>query len=140
FSATASDSDGFISRVEFFADSLKLGEATNSPYTLVWSNAPRGAFSLMARASDNWRGSNDSAVVAITISNSPPSVVLTNPVAGATFFEGTNITLSARASDADGQISRVEFFAGTNSLGPVTNSPYTLVRSEERRVGKECRA
>src|SRR5439155_9605302 len=106
FSATASDSDGFISRVEFFADSLKLGEATNSPYTLIWSNAPRGTFTLMARASDNWRGSNDSAVVAITISNSPPSVVLTNPVAGATFFEGTNITLSADASNPNTRTCR----------------------------------
>src|SRR2546426_11223806 len=103
-SATASDSDGFISRVGFFADGLKLGEATNSPYTLVWSNAPRGAFSLMARARDNWRGSNDSAVAAITVSNSPPRVVLTNPAAGATFFEGPNNRLSAQGGDAGGEI------------------------------------
>jgi hypothetical protein len=128
-SADASDSDGYVSRVEFFADALKLGEVTTPPYSLIWSNPPLGTFHLTAIASDNWTGSNSSAVVTITVSNSPPSVALAEPADGSTFFEGTNVTFTALASDVDGFVTQVEFFEGTNSLGVLTNSPYTLVWS-----------
>src|SRR5204863_139829 len=101
FQALANDPDGFISRVEFYEGTVKLGETTNSPFTFTWSNAPLGAFSLSALAYDNWRGSNSSAAVTISISNAAPLVVLTNPVDGSFFFEGTNTTLTALASDAD---------------------------------------
>src|SRR5206468_2291189 len=82
-SSQATDSDGFISRVEFFAETNKLGEVTNpdlSGFTLIWSNAPQGTFNLKATAFDNWRGSNTSAVVAITVSNPPPVVSLMSPM------------------------------------------------------------
>jgi len=127
--ASANDPDGFVSRMEFFQGSVKLGEATNAPFTLNWSNAPLGVFVLTALAYDNWRGSNSSAAVTVSVSNAPPLVALTNPVSGALFFEGTNISLAASASDPDGTISKVEFFEGTNKLGEVTNAPWTLVWS-----------
>jgi chitinase len=37
--ASASDLDGSVARVEFFGDGSKLGEATNSPYTVEWLSA-----------------------------------------------------------------------------------------------------
>jgi len=129
FTADANDADGFVSRVEFFQGGVKLGEATNAPFTLTWSNAPLGVFVLTALAYDNWRGNNSSAPVTVSVSNAPPLVALTNPVSGALFFEGTNISLAASASDPDGTLSKVEFFEGTNKLGELTNSPWTLVWS-----------
>src|SRR5207249_11440174 len=80
-------------------------------------NVLRGVFQLRALASDNWHGSNSSAVVTISVSNTPPSVALTAPANGAVFFEGTNVTLSALATDVDGTLRRTELQAGTNSLG-----------------------
>ncbi len=126
---TATDPDGFISRVEFYEGANKLGEATNAPFSFMWSNAPLGTFSLSAMAYDNWRGSNSSAAVSIGVSNLPPQVTLTNPIDGDLVFEGTNVNLAALPIDLDGLIQKVEFFEGTNKLGELTNAPWSLVWS-----------
>ena len=60
-----------------------------------------------------------------TSTNAPPSVSLTSPSAGATFTVPTNITMSATASDTDGTVSRVEFYAGASLVGTDTTSPYS---------------
>ena len=49
-SATANDPDGAIVRVEFYEGPVLLGLATNPPYAFVWSNAPVGVHTLMAKA------------------------------------------------------------------------------------------
>jgi len=58
--------------------------------------------------------------------NQPPSVTLTAPTNGASFTAGSNIAVSANASDSDGTVSRVEFFRGTASLGVDTSAPYAV--------------
>jgi hypothetical protein len=50
-------------------------------------------------------------------SNLPPHVAIVLPVNGAVFPAGANIPLVAEAMDRDGFVARVEFCAGTNSLG-----------------------
>ena len=50
--ANATDSDGTISKVEFYADGVKIGEDAIAPFSLVWSNAPSGSHTLTARAYD----------------------------------------------------------------------------------------
>jgi hypothetical protein len=51
--AAASDLDGSIAKVEFFQGNTKLGERTNSPYSLTWSNVAAGNYTLTAKATDN---------------------------------------------------------------------------------------
>ena len=51
--AAASDVDGFITQVEFYAGPTKLGTATVAPYVLTWSNAVPGNHTLTAVATDN---------------------------------------------------------------------------------------
>lgn len=50
---TASDPDGSVASVEYFAGNTSLGEVRLPPFNLVWSNAPAGAHSLTARATDD---------------------------------------------------------------------------------------
>ncbi len=52
-SATASDSDGSIVRVEFFRGATSLGVATVSPYSLTGTISSAGDFALRAVATDN---------------------------------------------------------------------------------------
>jgi hypothetical protein len=63
--------------------------------------------------------------------NLSPTVVLTSPANGALFPAGTNLVISARASDADGYVTQVEFFQGASSkLGEVaasTNDLFSLL-------------
>ncbi len=54
-------------------------------------------------------------------------VTITNPVAGAIFPLGTNIEVAASTIDLDGAVTSVAFYANTNLLGIVTNSPFSLV-------------
>jgi Bacterial Ig domain/G8 domain len=56
----------------------------------------------------------------------PPTVSLTSPESSATFTEPASVTLTADAADADGTVAQVEFFAGSTSLGVVTDAPYTF--------------
>lgn len=66
--ATASDADGTVSKVEFYNGATKLGEATSSPYTYTWTNVAAGSYSLTAKATDNGNASTTSSVVNITVS------------------------------------------------------------------------
>ncbi len=61
--------------------------------------------------------------------NLPPSVSLTAPTAGSSHPAGSNITVSANASDSDGAIASVQFFRGTTSLGTDTSAPYSVTWS-----------
>ncbi|MGM0599959.1 MAG: Ig-like domain-containing protein [Candidatus Rifleibacteriota bacterium] len=58
--------------------------------------------------------------------NDFPSVVLKNPASGNSYSVGDNIVFEAVASDTDGSIARVEFFAEDIKLGSDTSEPYTL--------------
>ncbi|SOD54654.1 glycosyl hydrolase family 18 protein [Pseudoxanthomonas wuyuanensis] len=61
--------------------------------------------------------------------NQPPSVALTAPANGATFAAGANITVSANASDSDGNVTQVQFFRGGTSLGVDSSAPYSVTWS-----------
>lgn len=58
--------------------------------------------------------------------NTKPSVSLTAPANNASFFSGSNITLTATASDPDGTVTKVEFYQGTEKIGESVSSPYTF--------------
>ncbi len=60
-------------------------------------------------------------ILPVGASNIPPFVSITSPTNGAGFEAPATIELIAEAGDVDGFVTSVEFFAGTNSLGVVTN-------------------
>ncbi|REH47561.1 putative secreted protein (Por secretion system target) [Tenacibaculum gallaicum] len=127
--ADATDSDGVISKVEFFNDNIKLGEDTTSPYEYTWQNATVTTHKLTAKATDNDGGSTTSSIISIVVnganSNKPPAVILASPADNAVFDEGQTIELIANASDIDGTISKVEFFNETTKLGEDLTNPYS---------------
>lgn len=122
-SASASDSDGIISKVDFYAGSQLIGTATSSPYTITWPNVQPGNYLLKAIATDNSgaMSSSDPVNVVVNVANSAPVVTLTTPFNGTTFPAGSNISLAATAVDFDGLVSKVEFFAGTTLVGTSTS-------------------
>jgi len=127
--ATASDTDGSISRVEFFYGTTKVGEDLSSPYTFAWNNVPAGSYTLTARATDNQNAiqTSSAATITVTTPNTPPSVALTAPANNASFAAGASVTISANASDGNGSVTKVEFFNGTTKLGEDATSPYSFV-------------
>lgn len=74
--ASANDSDGTVSKVEFFAGAVKLGEDTTAPYSYTWSNVAAGSYAITAKATDNAGATTTSSVVAVTVNDPgqpPPS-------------------------------------------------------------------
>ncbi|WP_438422665.1 Ig-like domain-containing protein [Aquimarina macrocephali] len=67
--ANASDTDGTITKVEFFQGTTKLGEDTTSPYSYSWNNAAVGSYNLSAVATDNANATSTSATVSVTITS-----------------------------------------------------------------------
>ena len=126
-SATASDTDGTVSSVQFYAGATLIGTDTTSPYTATWTSVPAGTYVLKAVATDNAGATTTSGTVsiAVTAANTPPTVALTAPAAGTTYTAPATITMSATASDANGTVSQVQFYAGTTLVGTDTSSPYS---------------
>ncbi len=127
--ATATDSDGSIAKVEFFNGTTKLGEAVTAPYSFVLVNASAGNYSLTAKATDNQNAVTTSAAISIVVGNpnKPPLINLTSPASSARFPAGSSITITAKATDSDGTISKVEFFNGATKLGEDSASPYSFI-------------
>jgi predicted phage tail protein len=124
--ADATDPDDTIQQVSFFANDDYLGKATNSPFSLVWSNAPPGHFTLFARATDAAGKSTLSSPVEITVTNAPPTVQLLSPTNGAVFGVPANVVIEANAADADDAVKQVQIYADGHLLGTFTSSPYSL--------------
>lgn len=71
--ADATDSDGTVTKVEFFRGAVKLGEDTTQPYAYNWSFPPAGSFSLTARATDSAGNLVSSAARVVTVTLAPGS-------------------------------------------------------------------
>jgi hypothetical protein len=61
--------------------------------------------------------------------NQVPTVSLTSPANNTAYNAPASITMNATAADADGTISKVEFYNGTTLLGTDVSSPYTYTWS-----------
>jgi RHS repeat-associated protein len=93
-SASASDSDGTVTKVEFYVNGSKIGEKTSSPFNFVWSGGAVGTYSLTAVATDNENASTTSAAVTLHVvdeSNTQPVVDLVSPAEGDTLTAPTPV-------------------------------------------------
>ncbi len=110
------------------------GTISNTPAAAITFSIPLTNNGLMyfRWADDNCQATSPDQMLAIdnisiTVNtNVVPSVAITSPANGATFVGGTNIFISANASEAGGAISNVAFYHDGTKLGDVPASPYTL--------------
>lgn len=65
--ATAADSDGTVSKVEFFNGTTLLNSDTTTPYSYTWSNVLPGAYAITAKATDNSGATATSAIANIAV-------------------------------------------------------------------------
>ena len=127
-SATASDPENRLARVEFYNGTTLLNADTAAPYGFSWSNVAAGTYQLKAVAVDADGGSASSATATVTVAtaNQAPTVSLTLPANGATFTAPATVALAASASDPENRLARVDFRSGTTVLGSDTTAPFTF--------------
>ena len=128
--ATAADSDGSISQVEFLVGDAVIGTDTVSPYSQSWTPGTTGTFTITARATDNGGATTTSAAATITVTAAPsgqdtqaPTIALTAPANFADNLTGT-VNLAATATDNVG-VAGVEFQIDGAAIGAEdTVAPY----------------
>ena len=128
--AVASDPDGSISKVEFFASGSKLGEDREEPYTIDWLDLEPGEHVIFAQATDDFGVTVPSTHIRILVAAKPlpvpPTVSLSAPEGGSVFSAGSDIVIAAIAADSDGEVERVDFFANAGPVGTRTERPYQV--------------
>jgi uncharacterized repeat protein (TIGR02059 family) len=130
--ANATDSDGTITKVEFYNGQVKLGEVTKAPYLFKWNSVPEGGYQITAVATDNKNAKTVSSPVTVVVNkpasriNQPPFVRITNPDIGETFKRNESIILKAEALDPDGTISKIEFRIGNEVVAELSEAPWVF--------------
>ena len=108
----ASDSDGYVTQVQWFQGTNLIGSTASAPYDLTLTCASVGNYSFTACATDNDGLSSTSTVVNIVVDASP-IVSISTPTNGAVILGNpTNVLLSATASDSNGIVTQVQFYRG----------------------------
>lgn len=127
FTATASDSDGTISKVEFFNGATLLGTATASPYTFSWANVVAGSYNITAKATDN-DGVVTTSSVTTVIAGVPPTISITSPTNNAVFAApgSFNLTANPATSNVGATIIKVNFYRDGVGLGFKNAAPWTM--------------
>jgi len=122
--ATASDADGAVSRVDFYVSGTPVGTVLQPPYSASWTPTAPGSYSVTAVATDNLGGTMTSSAVPVTVSTL--AVALTTPAAASVFPPPATINLAATASDSQFPVTKVEFYAGATLIGAAVTAPYSL--------------
>ncbi len=68
--ASASDADGTVAQVDFYAAAQFMSSDTSSPYSATWSGAGAGIYALTAVARDNQGATRTSSTVNVTVTGS----------------------------------------------------------------------
>jgi hypothetical protein len=131
FEATLSDGSAPAYGDSSLVNQTGTGNGPSGTYTLNYSAASSGqtlrirwTVQLGFRASANV--TLQAAAMSVDGANNPPSVALTAPGDNSTYAVPVTVNLTATASDFDGQIARVEFFANDQRLGEDTTEPYSF--------------
>ncbi|WP_425451446.1 glycoside hydrolase family 48 protein [Sphaerisporangium album] len=77
--ANAADSDGTVSKVDFYSGTTLLGTDTTAPYTYSWTGVAAGDYSLTAKATDNAGATTTSSPVGITVSGTTAQAIVVSP-------------------------------------------------------------
>ncbi|EHA1201968.1 chitinase C-terminal domain-containing protein [Vibrio alginolyticus] len=126
--ADAADTDGTVSKVEFFVDGVLVGQATSAPYAASWT-ATEGQHEFSTKAYDDAGAVSTASVVTLTVASAQPGneAPTVDVVLSATSIDlGGSVTLTANATDADGTVAKVDFYVAGVLAGTATAAPYTL--------------
>lgn len=120
-SATATDADGSVSKVDFFNGQTLIGSSLSSPYTFIWTDVAAGSYTLTAKATDNSGLTSSSIPVNLTV-NMPN----TNGYCGTAF----NGDYEYKAETINGAVTFT-----FHPLEPIVGCQYALIYIREGTTG-----
>ncbi|MDF2454265.1 MAG: hypothetical protein K0R51_258 [Cytophagaceae bacterium] len=70
--ANAADTDGTISKVDFYNGTTLLFSDATAPYSYTWTNVAAGTYAITAKATDNSGATATTPALSITVAPAPP--------------------------------------------------------------------
>lgn len=114
--------------IEYFANGVSLGSATEAPFSVTWSPQTAGSFIITARVSDASSSrtltSGGSLVQVFNTPEPRPTVAFASPLEGDTIPINILTTITASATSQSGTIQQVEFRINGESVEVDTVYPY----------------
>ena len=87
----------------------------------------KGVYAIRLTVSNGSHSDDDEMFVIVSDeANIPPTVSIVSPVDQAEFTEGKQFTIAAAASDLNGTVLKVDFFADGNKIGTATGEPFSI--------------
>jgi hypothetical protein len=68
----AADTDGSVSKVDFYNGTTLLGSDASSPFSYTWTGVPVGNYSITSKATDNSGATTSSSAINITVTSPAP--------------------------------------------------------------------
>lgn len=111
--ATANDSDGSITKVEFLQGATVINEDTSAPYAFAWTGFTAGAYALTARATDNSANVVTSSTINITVNAGAGSGTLAR---GPYLNQANQSSIVIRWRSSQAVVGRVRYGTASGSL------------------------
>jgi len=134
-SASAWDSDGSVSQVEFFEGNTPIGTDSTSPYSATMNDLAAGTYVLSAVATDNLGAKATTSISLVVTNGAPAPVILQHPTWSGNDFGFSFLSQSGRVyyveyTDAlgSGPWQALIAFAGDGSAFLVTNKNVTATQ------------
>lgn len=131
-SASASDPDGGVARVEFLANGAVFAERTAAPYSVTWVPSAAGTVVLTARATDGPGAATVSAGVSVIVQAPPPppvGVSLVGVGQGGNTGTTSSLVMSLPAGVAAGDLVLIAVQVAKSVTTLVTPAGYSVVRN-----------
>jgi hypothetical protein len=133
--AVAGHPSGVFDRVQFFANGRLLGAGSlsgQSIYSFNWKALGRGNYSISVNAIDG-AGIPVSTPVKFYVDKSP-EIAIISPADSSHFSLVTNLSIVARATQVDGSIKRVDFYANGRLIGSASDIAAGIIRFTWKNV------
>ena len=126
FEAAATDLDGQVTQVEYYAGGTLFATETVAPYAFSIANVPVGNYQIVAKVYDDDGDVAESDPIGISVVTAAAlEVAISQPANNSEFTSQTTIEFQASVSNAAGSVSKVEYYAGGTLFATVTQAPYT---------------
>jgi sulfur relay (sulfurtransferase) complex TusBCD TusD component (DsrE family) len=128
----ASDPEGELTAIELYRDDVLVGTANTSPANFTFSDLTAGAHVFVAKAVDAAGGMGESTPVTLQLrpADLPPVVTITAPANTSSFEVPATVLVTVEASDAEGQLTRIELHRDGTLIATAPASPASFPVSD----------
>jgi hypothetical protein len=132
-SATPADTDGTISKVEFYDGTTLRGTVTAAPWTYTHTNAATGTHNYTAKAFDNDNTSTTSAATSVVVVATPPTSVQLTVICDAPCEAPATATFTASPTGFSANYG--SFYNGSTYLGSGNLNPNGTLTGRVTNLG-----